>query len=169
VSGRDANDIVAIQQVWAAYAQYLDAGDPQGVASLFVPGGGYVLLYHDTSTTPDTVQPMGYSPNSAPNGQGGTVGGGCTALGSTAIVNFLTAIGDAKHNVWPPGESGGMGGHQIVDMWITVSPDGKTAIGHSYWPGGEYDNSFVKTSEGWKEDLNRVIFSTNNPTFACAN
>jgi hypothetical protein len=84
-------DIVAIDQLWDAYAHNLDSGDANGVANLFVPGGGYILLYNNRKT--QALDSMGYSPNSASNGEGGTVGGGCTALSHTAIVNFLTAIG----------------------------------------------------------------------------
>jgi hypothetical protein len=86
-----ARDIVAIDQLWDAYAHNLDSGDADGVADLFVPGGGYILLYNNRKT--QTLDPMGYSPNSASDGKGGIIGGGCTALGHDEIVNFLTAIG----------------------------------------------------------------------------
>src|SRR5580704_16069819 len=70
-------DIIAIDQLWDAYAHNLDSGDADGVADLFVPGGGYILLYNNRKT--QALDPMGFSPNSATNGQGGTPGGGCTA------------------------------------------------------------------------------------------
>src|ERR1700680_5256839 len=84
-------DIIAIDQLWDAYAHNLDSGDADGVADLFTDDGGYILLYNNRKT--QTLDPMGYSPNSAKDGKGGKVGGGCTALGHNAIVNFLTAIG----------------------------------------------------------------------------
>src|ERR1700732_61039 len=66
-------DIVAIDQLWDAYAHNLDSGDADGVADLFTDDGGYILLYNNRKT--QTLDPMGYSPNSATDGKGGKVGG----------------------------------------------------------------------------------------------
>jgi hypothetical protein len=174
------SDIVAIDQLWDAYAHNLDSGDANGVANLFVPGGGYILLYNDRNT--QTLDSMGYSPNSALNGAGGTAGGGCTALNHEAIVNFLTAIG--LGNDYPRPQ---LGHHIVTSKCINVQ--GNHATMTAYWnsltgpddeasppttttrvtDGGQYDNTFVRVQGVWKADQNRVIFDVNNPTFPCRN
>jgi hypothetical protein len=175
-----AEDIVAIDQLWDAYAHNLDSKDADGVADLFVPGGGYILLYNNRKT--QTLDPMGYSPNSALDGKGGTVGGGCTALGHDAIVNFLTAIGDGTDLPRPQ-----LSHHIVTAKCINVDHDHATMT--AYWngltgpndeaspptttttvsDGGQYDNTFVRVHGVWKADQNRVIFDTNITTFACRN
>jgi hypothetical protein len=175
-----ANDIVAIDQLWDAYAHNLDSGDANGVANLFVPGGGYILLYNNRKT--QTLDPMGFSPNSASDGKGGTVGGGCTALGHDAIVNFLTAIG--LGNDFPRPQ---LGHHIVTSKCINVQGDSATMT--AYWnsltgpndeasppttatsvtDGGQYDNTFVRVHGVWMADQNRVIFDVNNTTFPCRN
>jgi SnoaL-like domain len=173
---QQAIDTVDIDQVWDAYANYLDSGQAENLTGLFTPTGGYVLLYNDRAT--GKLVPMGFSPNRAANGQGGTPGGGCTALGHTAIVHFLTAIGLGNNN--PRAQ---LSHHEVTSKWITV--DGNNATMHAYWnslagpdtgqttttvsDGGQYDNTFVRTPSGWKADQNRVIFDSNNPNFPCAN
>jgi SnoaL-like domain len=174
------SDIVAIDQLWDAYAHNLDSGDADGVADLFVPGGGYILLYNDRKT--QTLDPMGYSPNGALNGQGGTAGGGCTALNHEAIVNFLTAIG--LGNDYPRPQ---LSHHIVTSKCINVQGDHATMT--AYWnsltgpddeasppttttrvtDGGQYDNTFVRVHGVWKADQNRVIFDVNNPSFPCRN
>jgi hypothetical protein len=173
-------DIVAIDQLWDAYAHNLDSKDAQGVANLFTDGGGYILLYNNRVT--QTLDPMGYSPNSAIDGKGGTIGGGCTALGHDAIANFLTAIGDGSDFPRPQ-----LSHHIVTAKCINVQGDSATMT--AYWnglsgpndevtppttattvsDGGQYDNTFVRVNGVWKADQNRVIFDVNNPTFACRN
>jgi hypothetical protein len=173
-------DIVAIDQLWDAYAHNLDSGDANGVADLFVPGGGYVLLYNNRQT--QTLDPMGYSPNSAVDGKGGTVGGGCTALSDDAIVNFLTAIG--LGNDFPRPQ---LGHHIVTSKCINVQGDRATMT--AYWnsltgpddeatppktattvtDGGQYDNTFVRVNGVWKADQNRVVFDSNITMFPCRN
>ena len=175
-----ARDIVAIDQLWDAYAHNLDSGDADGVADLFAPGGGYILLYNNRKT--QTLDPMGYSPNSASDGTGGTIGGGCTALGHEAIVNFLTAIG--LGNDFPRPQ---LSHHIVTSKCINV--DGNHATMTAYWngltgpddeatpptttttvsDGGQYDNTFVRVHGVWKADQNRVIFDVNNTKFPCRN
>jgi hypothetical protein len=173
-------DIVAIDQLWDAYAHNLDSGDANGVADLFTDDGGYILLYNNRKT--QTLDPMGYSPNSATNGQGGIPGGGCTALGHDKIVNFLTAIG--LGNDFPRPQ---LGHHIVTAKCINVQGNKGTMT--AYWnslrgpddeaspptttttvtDGGQYDNTFVKVNGVWKADQNRVIFDVNNPNFPCRN
>jgi SnoaL-like domain len=173
-------DIVAIDQLWDAYAHNLDSGDADGVADLFTEGGGYILLYNNRKT--QTLDPMGYSPNSATDGKGGTVGGGCTALGHDHIVNFLTAIG--LGNDFPRPQ---LGHHIVTSKCIDVEGDHATMT--AYWnsltgpndevtpptttttvsDGGQYDNTFVRVNGVWKADQNRVIFDSNISAFPCRN
>jgi hypothetical protein len=175
-----AADIVAIDQLWDAYAHNLDSGDANGVADLFADGGGYILLYNDRLA--QTLDPMGYSPNAALNGAGGTPGGGCTALGHDNIVVFLTAIG--LGNDYPRPQ---LGHHIVTSKCINVK--GNTGTMTAYWnslsgpndevsppttttsvtDGGQYDNTFVKVKGVWKAVKNQVIFDVNNPNFPCRN
>jgi hypothetical protein len=166
INKQKAADIVAIDQVWSAYAHYLDSGDAEGVASLFTPTGGYVLGYADRTT--QTVKPLGYSPSA--DGTSGTAGGGCTALGHDAIVHFLQGIGLGG----TPKKFPSLSKHTVVDRWIHVHGD--TATMHAYWLGGNpvmsnglYNNTFVRTREGWKAQRNEVLFDTDIPTFPCRN
>jgi hypothetical protein len=170
-------DIIAIDQLWDAYAHNLDSGDAEGVADLFTDGGGYILLYNNRTT--QTLDPMGYSPTTTGNGTGGTVGGGCTALGHDAIVNFLTAIG--LGNDYPRPQ---LSHHIVTSKCINVQGD--TATMTAYWntltgpnpptttttsvsDGGQYDNTFVRVKGVWKADKNQVIFDSNITTFPCRN
>jgi hypothetical protein len=173
-------DIIAIDQLWDAYAHNLDSGDADGVADLFTDDGGYILLYNNRKT--QTLDPMGYSPNSATDGKGGKVGGGCTALGHNAIVNFLTAIGLGNNFPRPQ-----LGHHIVTSKCIDVEGDHATMT--AYWngltgpndevspptttttvsDGGQYDNTFVRVHEVWKADQNRVVFDSNITTFPCRN
>jgi hypothetical protein len=171
-------DIVAIDQLWNAYAHKLDAGNAQGVADLFIQGGGYVLLYTNRQT--QKLEPMGYSPTTTGNGTSGIPGGGCKALGHNAIVNFLTNIGLGNNHPRAP-----LDHHIITSKWIEVRSN--TATMKAYWmivtgrdpakgrmtpsmkDSGQYDNSFVRTPEGWKVDRDRVIFDSNISTYPCRN
>src|SRR4029079_15905693 len=72
INARTAADMVAIDQIWSAYAHYLDSGDAEGVASLFTPTGGYVLGFENGSS--GRGEPLGYSPSA--DGVSGTPGGG---------------------------------------------------------------------------------------------
>ncbi len=173
-------DIVAIDQLWDAYAHNLDAGDAEGVANLFTDGGGYILLYNNRVT--QTLDPMGYSPTTTGNGTSGSPGGGCTALGHTAIVNFLTNIG-LGHD-YPRAQ---LGHHIVTSKCIDVTGD--TATMTAYWnslsgpndevspptttttvsDGGQYDNTYVRVNGVWKADQNRVVFDTNITKYPCLN
>lgn len=174
------SDIVAIDQLWDAYAHNLDSKDAQGVANLFTKNGGYVLLYNNRVT--QKLDPMGYSPTTTGDGTLGIPGGGCTALGNEAIVNFLTAIGDGTDLPRPQ-----LSHHIVTAKCIDVTGDRATMT--AYWnslsgpndeatpptttttvsDGGQYDNTFVRVHGVWKADQNRVIFDVNNPTFKCRN
>jgi hypothetical protein len=173
-------DIVAIDQLWDAYAHNLDAGDAQGVADLFTKDGGYILLYNNRVT--QKLDPMGYSPTTTGNGTAGTPGGGCTALGHTAIVNFLTTIG--LGNDYPRAQ---LAHHIVTSKCIDVEGDQATMT--AYWneltgpddevipptttttvsDGGQYNNTYVKVDGVWKADQNRVIFDSNIVDYPCRN
>ena len=171
-------DIVAIDQLWSGYAHKLDAADAQGIAELFIPGGGYVLMHIDPQT--QRSKPMGYSPITTGHGTGGVPGGGCKALGHKAIVNFLTNIGLGNNHPRAP-----LDHHIITSKWIEVR--GNTATMEAYWmivegrdpaagrmtptmkDSGKYDVTFVRTPEGWKVDQERVIFDLDMPTYPCRN
>jgi SnoaL-like domain len=173
-------DIVAIDQLWDAYAHNLDSGDAEGVANLFTKDGGYILLYNNRVT--QTLDPMGYSPTTTGNGTGGTLGGGCTALGHDAIVNFLTNIG--LGNDYPRAQ---LSHHIVTSKCINVQGD--TATMTAYWngltgpndevsppttsttvsDGGQYDNTYVRVNGVWKADQNRVVFDTNITAYPCRN
>ena len=175
-----ADDIIEIDQLWDQYAHNLDSKDAEGVADLFASNGGYILLYNNRVT--QTLDPMGYSPNSALDGKGGTPGGGCTAIGHDAIVNFLTAIGDGTDLPRPQ-----LSHHIVTSKCIDVQDDDGTMT--AYWngltgpndevsppttttttsDGGQYDNTFVKIKGTWKAVKNQVIFDVNNPNFPCRN
>ncbi|HTY55745.1 MAG TPA: nuclear transport factor 2 family protein [Candidatus Binataceae bacterium] len=175
-----AEDIVAIDQLWDAYAHNLDSGDANGVADLFADNGGYILLYNNRQT--QTLVPMGYSPNGATSGTDGTSGGGCTALGHDNIVAFLTAIG--LGNDYPRPQ---LGHHIVTAKCINVQ--GNKATMTAYWnsltgpddeaqpptttttvsDGGQYDNTFVMIKGMWYAVNNQVIFDVNNPNFPCRN
>ena len=175
-SPQQALAISDIDQVWDAYANYLDSGQASHVADLFTPHGGYVLLYNDRAT--GKLDPMGYSPTTSGNGTAGTPGGGCTALGHQAIVNFLSNIGLGNNN--PRAQ---LSHHIVTSKLITVN--GNFATMHAYWmgvtgpdtgqtattltDGGQYDNTFVRTPQGWKVDQNRVIFDSNITNYPCRN
>ncbi len=174
------DDIVAIDQLWDAYAHNLDSGDAKGVANLFTHDGGYILLYNNRVT--QTLVPMGYSPTTTGNGTSGTPGGGCTALGYNAIVNFLTNIG--LGNDYPRAQ---LSHHIVTSKCIDVQ--GNQATMTAYWngltgpndevspptttttvsDGGQYDNTYVKVNGVWKADQNRVIFDTNIVDYPCLN
>ena len=170
------DDIVAIDQLWDAYAHNLDSGDAKGVADLFTKDGGYILLYNNLVT--QTLVPMGYSPTTTGNGTSGTPGGGCTALGYNAIVAFLTNIG--LGNDYPRAQ---LAHHIVTSKCIDV--EGNHATMTAYWnelvgptppsttttvsDGGQYDNTYVKINGVWKADQNRVIFDTNNVDYPCLN
>jgi hypothetical protein len=172
-------DIIAIDQLWDAYAHNLDSSDGEGVANLFTDDGGYILLYNNRKT--QTLDPMGYSPTTTGNGTGGTVGGGCTALGHDAIVNFITNLGPT---VYPRAQ---LSHHIVTAKCINIQGDKATMT--AYWngltgpndevspptttttvtDGGQYDNTFVRVHGVWKADQNRVIFDSNITTFPCRN
>ena len=68
----------------------------------------------------------------------------------------------------------GLSKHVVTSKWIHVKGDKATM--KAYWLGGNpvqsrglYDNTFVRTKNGWKAERNEVIFDVNNPTRACAN
>jgi len=169
-------DIVAIDQLWDAYAHNLDSGDAKGVANLFTDNGGYILLYNNLAT--QTLDPMGYSPTTTGNGTSGTPGGGCTALGYNAIVKFLTNIG--LGNDYPRAQ---LSHHIVTSKCIDVEGDHATMT--AYWneltgptppsttttvsDGGQYDNTYVKVRGVWKADQNRVIFDSNIVDYPCLN
>jgi hypothetical protein len=52
----------AFDQLWIGYAHKLDAGDAQGIAELFIPSGGYVLMHVLPNSIPDPAT-GGYTEN----------------------------------------------------------------------------------------------------------
>jgi len=174
----DTADIVAIDQLWSSYAHKLDAADAGGVADLFTPNGGYVLMSIDSRTL--RLKPMGYSPSIAGDGTSGIPGGGCKALGHKAIVNFLTNIGLGNNHTRYPRDH-----HMIANKWIELhgntarmQADWMIVTGRDFGAGqtgpalkdsGRYDVTFVRTDRGWKVNEERVIFDGDMPTYPCRN
>jgi SnoaL-like domain len=137
-------------------------------------------MYNNRAT--QTLDPMGYTPTTTGNGTDGTLGGGCTALGHNAIVNFLTNIGLGNNYPRPQ-----LGHHEVTSKCINVH--GNTGTMTAYWngltgpddlaspptttttvtDGGLYDNTFVIVNGVWKADQNRVVFDRNVPGFPCKN
>src|SRR5689334_23714290 len=110
-------DIVAIQQVWAAYTFYNDAVDGDGMASLFTEDGVDQHLWNDM---PKLVPHYGINPTDTPMGPKGA---GCVLHGRKEISWYFG--GTRQKAPWPwPGRSH----HETPSILVKVSDDGRTAM-----------------------------------------
>jgi len=144
-------DVVAIQQVWAAYTFYNDAADGDGMASLFTEDGVDQHLWNDM---PKLVPHYGINPTPTPMGPKGA---GCVLRGRKEISWYFG--GSRQKEPWPwPGRSH----HETPSILVKVSDDGKSAIlttpyviastndkGEGRVSTGGYRVWFKKTTEGW--------------------
>jgi len=145
-------DVVAIQQVWAAYTYYNDAADGDGMASLFTEDGVDQHLWNDM---PKLVPHYGINPTDTAMGPKGA---GCILRGRKEISWYFG--GSRQKEPWPwPGRSH----HETPSILVKVSDDGRTAMmsapyiiagrrpdGSSQCCGtGGYRAFFKKTSQGW--------------------
>lgn len=146
-------DVVAIQQVWAAYTFYNDAADGEGMASLFTEDGVDQHLWNDM---PKLVPHYGINPTPTPMGPKGA---GCVLRGREEIAWYFG--GSRQKEPWPwPGRSH----HETPSILVKVSDDGKTAMmsapyiiagrrpdGSSNCCGtGGYRAFFKKMPDGWQ-------------------
>jgi hypothetical protein len=145
-------DVLAIEQVWAAYGFFIDSGNGSGAASLYTDDA---VIQHFWKDRDVTYQPHGGA-GSFPTEYGTNRGGPCIVRGRKQIEAYY-----GRPAVRP---QPGWGHHTSPNMLVKVSDDGKTAvlsttllvfamnekgvatIGES----GNYRNFFVKSpTEGW--------------------
>ena len=145
-------DVVAIQQVWAAYVYYNDAADGEGMASIFTEDGVDQHLWNDP---PKLVPHYGINPTDTPMGPKGA---GCILRGRKEISWYFGGSRQKEPLPWP-----GRSHHETPSILVKVSDDGKTAMmsapyiiagrrpdGSSQCCGtGGYRAFFKKTNEGW--------------------
>jgi hypothetical protein len=145
-------DVVAIQQVWAAYTFYNDAADGRGMASIFTEDGVDQHLWNDM---PKLVPHYGINPTDTPMGKKGA---GCVLRGRKEISWYFGGSRQKDPYPWP-----GRSHHETPSIAVKVSDDGRTAVmsapyiiagrnreGGSQCCGtGGYRAFFKKTSEGW--------------------
>jgi hypothetical protein len=152
-------DVIAVQQVWAAYVFYNDSINGPAVASLFTPDGVDQHLWADgqgkfvphfgivaTGDEGRNVTPMGPK------------GSGCVLHGSEQIAYYFGEKRAAQAIGWP-----GHSHHETPSILVKVSDDGQTALmsapavlvgvddkGHGHVGSGGYRAFLKKTSEGWE-------------------
>lgn len=145
-------DVLAVEQVWAAYGFFIDSGNGAGAASLYTDDA---VIQHFWKDKDVTYQPHGGA-GSFPTEYGTTRGGPCIVRGRKQIEAYY-----GRPSVKP---QPGWGHHTSPNMLVKVSDDGKSAvlsttllvfsmndkgvanIGES----GNYRNYFVKSpTEGW--------------------
>jgi len=147
-------DVVAIQQVWAAYTFYNDSANGEGMASLFTEDG---VDQHLWNNPPVLVPHYGINPTDTPMGP---KGGGCVLRGRKEISWYFGGSRQKEPLPWP-----GRSHHETPSILVKVSDDGKTAMmsapyiiagrnnqtGASQCCGtGGYRAFFKKTPEGWE-------------------
>jgi hypothetical protein len=152
-------DVVAIQQVWAAYTFYNDSINGPGMASLFTPDGVDQHLYDDGQgkLIPHfgIVAAGDEGKNMTPNGP---LGSGCVLHGREQISYYFGKKRAAEPIAWP-----GHGHHETPSILVKVSDDGQTAVmsapyviagvdakGQGHVGTGGYRAFYKKTSEGWE-------------------
>jgi len=145
-------DVVAIQQVWAAYTFYNDAADGDGMASIFTEDGVDQHLWNDM---PKLVPHYGINPTQTPMGPKGA---GCVLRGRKEISWYFGGSRQKEPYPWP-----GRSHHETPSILVKVADDGKTAMmsapyiiagrrpdGSSNCCGtGGYRAFLRKTNEGW--------------------
>ena len=165
----------AVEQTLNAWSQARDSQDPAAVANLFVPNGSFSLYYINQTTTPWTQVPTGYSPSATPTG--GTAGGGCTAVGRTALANYMRGAGLSAGYAWPvPAASRTL----LMDAFVKVDPNDPTvATAHAYFVSGVWGaagnsaqqlfGTFKYDGTAWKISDLRLLYTTAQPSFPCQN
>jgi ketosteroid isomerase-like protein len=159
----DTKDIVAIDQLFAAYVFYHDTFDGERLASLFTPDGIFEDVYNDYGTLEPTF---------------GVGGLGCVLRGRDQIAKFISdeVIGNSRFPSPFPGHS-----HHIVTSKL-IKVDGDTATMAAAWLGvgtndttgaasvtitGEYLTDFKRTNDGWQISHNRPIVDRRGATGVC--
>lgn len=151
------SDIVAIQQVWAAYTYYNDAHDGEGMASLFTEDAVDQHFWNNYGTLVPHygIVADGDTTTNTPEGQRGS---GCVLHGRKEIAQYFGP--NRQKDPWPwPGHSH----HETPSILVKVGDDGKTAVmsapyviagvnekGEGHVATGGYRAFFRKTSEGWE-------------------
>jgi SnoaL-like domain len=152
-------DVVAIQQVWAAYSYYNDTHNGPGVASVFTPDAVDQHLWDDGhgKLIPDfgVVAPGDEGKNMTSQGQ---LGSGCILRGRDQISYYFGKARAAEPITWP-----GHSHHETPSIMVKVSEDGRTAVmtapyviagqndkGEGRVSTGGYRAFFKKTPEGWE-------------------
>jgi hypothetical protein len=151
-------DVVAVQQVWAAYTFYNDSHNGPGLASLFTPDGVDQHLWDDGHGVLiphyGIVAPGDEGKNMTPMGPHGS---GCVLHGRAQIAYYFM-YGQPNSIAWP-----GHGHHETPSILVKVADDGQTAMmsapyviagvndkGVGHVSTGGYRAFFKKTSEGWE-------------------
>jgi hypothetical protein len=152
-------DVIAIEQVWAAYAFYNDSMNGPGMASLFTPDGVDQHIWDDGhgKFIPDygIVAPEDVDKNMTTNGPKGS---GCVLHGRAQIDYYFGEKRTPVPQAWP-----GHSHHESPSMMVKVSDDGMTAVlsaphidvgqndkGVARFTTGGHRAFFKKTSEGWE-------------------
>jgi hypothetical protein len=152
-------DVVAVQQVWAAYTFYNDSINGSGMASLFTPDGVDQHLYDDGhgKLFPHfgIVAPGDEGKNMTAQGPKGS---GCVLHGREQISYYFGKKRAPDPIGWP-----GHGHHETPSILVHVSDDGQTAVmsapyvwaavddkGKGTVGTGGYRAFFKKTAEGWE-------------------
>jgi hypothetical protein len=168
-------DVVAIEQVWAAYTFYTDTNNGPGMASIFTPDGvdqhiwndGHGKFFADFGIVP----PGDESKDTTPEGP---IGGGCVLKGRDQIAQYKRR-GMVDPLAWPIHSH-----HFTPSILVKVSDDGQTAVltvpsilggvndkGETHFTTGGYRAFFKKTSEGWEIAELYTIFDHPSVTQAC--
>lgn len=152
-------DVVAVQQVWAAYTFYNDSDNGPGMASLFTPDAVDQHLWDDGQghLTPHygIVAPGDEGKNMTAEGPKGS---GCVLHGRAQISYYFGQKRRPDPIPWP-----GHGHHETPSILVKVSDDGQTAVmsapyviagvndkGEGHVSTGGYRAFFKKTAEGWE-------------------
>jgi hypothetical protein len=159
----DARDVVAIDQLFAAYVFYHDTFDGQRLASLFLPDGIFEDVYNNYGTLEPTF---------------GIGGLGCVLRGQAQIAKFIS--NEVAGNALFPSPFPGHSHHQVTSKLIKVN--GNHATLTAAWHNtsvddttgavtvsitGEYLTDFTRTSAGWKIAHNRAIVDHPGVTTVC--
>lgn len=150
-------DVVAIEQVWAAYTFYNDSHNGEGMASLFTPNGVDQHLWNNFGKLVPHygIVAPGDTSSDTPEGPKGS---GCILRGRKQISEYFGSSFQKDPWPWP-----GHGHHETPSILVKVSDDGQTAVmsapyviaavndkGQGRVATGGYRAFFKKTSEGWE-------------------
>jgi hypothetical protein len=150
--GSHAQDIIDVQQIWAAYGFFIDSGNGEGAASLYAEDG---IIRHFWNNKGASYEPHG-GIGSFKTPYGADRGGECVVRGRKQIQQYFG--GERKTTPWP-----GWGHHTSPNSMVKVSEDGKTAVlttamliasvnekGEGRLTTGEYRVVFKKSpTDGW--------------------